>query len=188
MNVILKRTSLALICGLFLLSSFALAQSDAKLVLPEVEGWEKGDVATYPSAELGYSVPYQSETAGIVTVYVYNGGLSKIADGIEDANVKAEIRKAESDIKAYGEAGYYQDVKLIKSDTANLGGSGGSTKALYALFSFKVRGAEVDSEIYLLGYHNNFVKIRTTRQKGKNGPDNSEVKRLLEELGKMFAQ
>ena len=158
------------------------------IVFPEVEGWEKGDVATYPTAELGYSVPYQSETGGIVTVYVYNGGLSRIADGIDDQNVKNEIKKAENDIKAYGEAGYYQNVKLIKSESVTLGGISGTTKSLYSLFSFKVRGAEVDSEIYIFGYQNNFIKIRATRAKGKNGAENSEVNKLLTEIGKTFSK
>ena len=168
------------------------AQSDSaiksEIQFPEVEGWEKGDITTYPTAELGYSIPYQSETGGILTVYVYNGGNKKIADGIDEQIVKKEFKKAENDIKAYGEAGYYQDVKLVKNETITLGGSGGAVKALYTLFSFKVRGAEVDSEIYLFGFQNNFIKIRATRAKGKNGADNEEVKKLLTEIGKIFTQ
>lgn len=163
-----KIRMLSLIGVLLLMSSAVLGQNSA-IVFPVVEGWEQGDKATYPSAELGYSIPYQSETGGIVTVYVYNGGLTKIPDGIDDSSVKNEIKKAENDIKAYGEAGYYQDVKLIKSETVTLGGTGGSLKALYSLFSFKVRGAAVDSEIYLFGYKDQFIKIRATRAKVKNG-------------------
>lgn len=184
MQVKLKCNLFAVICALFLLSSAVVAQ-DGKLLFPEVEGWEIGEVATYPTAELGYSVPYQSETAGVVTFYVYNGGLSSIADGIDDQNVKNEIRKAESDIIAYGDAGYYQDVKLVKSESVILGGSG-TRKVLYSLFSFKVRGTEVDSEIYLFGYKNNFIKIRLTRAKGKDGAGNPEVDKLLLEVGKIF--
>jgi hypothetical protein len=182
MRVKLEKTLFAVVCGLFLLSSAAVAQS-SNIVFPNVEGWEKGDVTTYPSAELGYSVPYQSETGGIVTFYVYNGGLGKIADGIDDENVKNEAKKAENDIKAYGDAGYYQDVKLVRTDSIALGGT---TKALYSLFSFKVRGADVDSEIYLFGYQNSFIKIRATRAKGKNGANNAEVNKLLAEVSKIF--
>jgi len=189
MNINTKSRLPALICGFLLMSSFAFAQNEAKtLIFPDVEGWEKGDVTTYPTADLGYSIPYQSETAGIVTVYVYNGGFSAISDGVLDQNVINEIKKAENDIKAYGEAGYYQDVKLIKSGSVTLGGGGGTGQALYSLFSFKVRGAEVDSEIYLFGYQNNIIKIRTTRAKGQNGPDNPEVNKLLAEIGKMFVK
>jgi hypothetical protein len=177
----------AITCGWLLISSVVFGQTQ-KIGFPEVGGWEKGDAATYPTNELGYRVPYRSETGGIVTIYVYNGGNSKIAYGIEDEKVKAEITKAENDIKAYGEAGYYQDVMLVKNDTVVLGGNRGTTKALYSLFAFKVRGAEVDSEIYLFGYPNNFIKIRATRAKGKNGADNSEVEKLLTEVGKLFTK
>jgi hypothetical protein len=144
MRSVLKYTVFSLICGLFLMSSVALAQGNSaknsKIIFPEVEGWEMGDVTTYPTAELGYSVPYQSEDGGTVTVYVYNGGLKKIADGIDDKNVKSQIKQAENDIKTYGDAGYYDDVKLIKNETVTLGGSSGTTKALYSLLAFKVRG------------------------------------------------
>lgn len=190
MRSVLKYTVLTIVCVLLLSSTVVFAQSNStkKIVFPEVEGWEKGDIATYPTAELGYSIPYQSETGGIVTFYVYNAGLIKIADGIDDQNVKNEIKKAENDIKSYGEAGYYQNVKLVKSETVTLGGINGTTKALYSLFSFKVRGAEVDSEISIFGYQNNFIKIRATRAKGKNGADNSEVNKLLLEIGKIFTK
>lgn len=188
MNTKLNRRFLILLFSLFLMSSFALAQQQAELVFPEIEGWEKGERTKYPAAELGYSIPYRSEAGGIVTIYVYNGGLESIGNGVLDKNVIAEIRKAENDIKMYGDEGYYQDVKLIKNETVTLGGASGSTRALYSLFSFKVRDIEVDSEIYLFGYQNQFIKFRTTRQKGPKGPDNPEVNRLLSELGKMFAK
>ena len=192
MRIGLKYPIFSVLCGLFLMSSIVFAQSNStknnSIEFPEVEGWEKDEITTYPNAELGYSIPYQSETGGIVTFYVYNGGNKKIADGIDDPLVKGEIKKAENDIKAYGEAGYYQDVKLIKNEPVTLGGISGTIKAIYTLFSFKVRGAEVDSEIYLFGSQNNFIKIRATRAKGKNGADNAEVNKLLTEIGKHFTQ
>lgn len=60
--------------------------------------------------------------------------------------------------------------------------------AFYSLFSFKVRGAGVDSEIYPFGYLNTFINIRATRAKGKNGADNVEVNKLLTEFGKVFTK
>lgn len=123
MKLILRNTIFTVVCGLLLLTTVSFAQNNSakKIVFPEVEGWEKGEINTYPTAEPGYSVPYQSDTGGIVTFYVYKGGFSKIADGIDDQNVKNEIKKAENDIQAYGKAGYYQEVKLVKSDSVILG-------------------------------------------------------------------
>ena len=185
MRSIFRYAPLPAICVTLLMASTAFGQAGAakQLVFPEVDGWDKGDVATYPTAELGYSIPYESEVGGTVTIYVYNGGLKSIADGIDDPKVKGEIKKAESDIKAYGEAGYYQNVKLVKSETVTIGGS---RPVLYSLFSMKIRGADVDSEIYLFGYKNNFIKIRATRSKGKNGPANSQMDKLLKDVIAVF--
>ena len=185
MRSIFRYASLSAICMALLMVSAAFGQPGAakQFAFPNVVGWEKGETATYPSAELGYSVPYQSETGGTVTIYVYNGGVRSIADGIGDQNVKNEIKKAETDIKSYGDAGYYQNVKLIKSETATIGGT---RTVLYSLFSMKIRGTDVDSEIYLFGYKNNFIKIRATRPKGRDGAANAEVDKLLKEVVAIF--
>ncbi len=57
--------------------------------------------------------------------------------------------------------------------------AGRSSVFLFASSS-KVRGADVDSEIYLFGYQKNFIKIRGSRENEKNGRDNAEVDKLLE--------
>lgn len=178
---------------LFCLFSIAVsAQKDtgkkSAISFPEIEGWEKGNITTYPIAELGYSLAYQSEEGGAVTIYVYNGGKKKIADGIDDKAVKAEIKQAGSDIEAFGEQGYYDNVKKIKDDTVTLGGTNGKTKALYSLYTFRVRGQDVESEIYLFGHQNNFIKIRATRPKSEDGAENTEFKNLLAELDKVFSK
>lgn len=186
MRLKFKYTIFAVFCCLLLMSSGVSAQSEIEF--PEIDGWEKGEVRSYPTAELGYSIPYQSETGGTVTIYVYNGGRSKIADGIDDKYVKSEIENAKSDIKAAGENGAYQGVKKIKDGTVTLGGADGSVKALYSLFNFKIQGTMVDSEIYLFGYNNNFIKIRATRLKGKNGASNDDLNALLKEIDKLFSK
>jgi hypothetical protein len=149
------------------------------IIFPEVEGWEKGEITTYPTAELGYSVPYQSQIGGTVTVYVYNGGFSSIGDGISDTTVVNEIRKAENDIHSYEQAGYYQDVNLIKSETVNLGYAQ-TNPALHSLFTFSVRGTPVESSIFMFGYRNNFIKVRSTHPQASQA--DAEVSRLLAEI------
>ena len=181
-----KYTFFTLLFCLLLMSVSVSAQKNTGITFPEIEGWEKGAITTYPVAELGYSVAYQSEEAGTVTIYVYNGGNKKIADGIDDKLVKKEIEKAGSDIVAIGKMGRYDNVKKIKSETVTLGD--GKTKALYSLYNFEVRGMTVDSEIYLFGYQNNFIKIRATRPKSEDGAENTEFKDFLTELDKVFSK
>ncbi|NNE99407.1 MAG: hypothetical protein HKN25_10350 [Pyrinomonadaceae bacterium] len=189
MKTIKTIASISLIAVLFLCANpgNAYAQKQLSIDFPEIDGWEQGEITTYPKAELGYSVQYKSRTGGNVTIYVYNGGRKLIADGIEDKNVKNEIKQAGEDIKSYGEQGYYDNVKLVKSESLVLGGDDGTTKSLYSLFSFKIRGTEVDSEIYLFGYKNNFIKIRATRRKGEVGETNQAMVNLLTEIGRVFA-
>lgn len=181
-----------LFCCLLLTAVSVSAQKNGDknlpLTFPEVDGWEKGDVRTYPVPELGYSIAYQSEEGGAVTVYVYNGGNKKIADGVDDMLVKKQIEQAGGDIETVGEKGVYQKVKKIKDDTVTLGGANGKVKALYKLYTFEIRGDEVESEIYLFGHQNNFIKIRATRLKSVDGAENADVKNLLAEIDKMFAK
>lgn len=186
MNLKFRYTIIAVFCCVLLMSSVGSAQS--KMEFPEIDGWVKGKMTTYPTAALGYSVPYQSETGGTVTIYVYNGGKSKITDGVDDKNVKKEIENAGNEIKQSGELGYYDDVKKVKDDTITLGGTDGKIKALYSLYNFKIRGQKVDSEIYLFGYNNSFVKIRATRPASKNGVSNDALNDLLKEIDELFSK
>ena len=185
MRLNFKYTIFVVLCGFLLMQSSVLGQS--KMEFPEVDGWERGKIRTFEAVELGYSIDYVSETGGKVTIYVYDGGRSEIADGVNNKTVKSEMENAKSEIQKFGEAGYYDDVKKVKDDIITLGGTGGNVKALYSLFNFKVRGEKVDSEIYLFGYNNNFVKIRATRPMGKNGASNDEVNALFKEIDKLFS-
>jgi len=164
------------------------SNNDDGIEFPEIEGWDRGSIRTYPSAELGYSIGYQSEQGGAVTIYVYNGGLKSIPGDINDKAIKNEIDRAKNEIIQIGKMGIYEDVKEVKNDTVTLGGTAGKVKALRSLFYFKVKGDEVDSEIYLFSYNNNFIKIRSTRPKSENGTENKVLTSFLAEIDKLFAK
>ncbi len=163
------------------------AAEQVEFVFPDIEDWQRGEVRTYPNEALGFSVPYMSEEGGMVTIYVYNAGLSSIPTDLNDKIVKNEIERAKNDIIQIGKSGIYEGVREIKSDTVTLGGATGKVRALRALYYFKIKGEEVDSEIYLFSYKNNFIKIRATRPKAKNGAENKALASFLAEIDKMFA-
>lgn len=154
---------------------------------PDIEGWEKSKVTKYPQEALGYSVNYESEEGGRVTLYVYNGGKRKIPDGTEDSIHKSEIEKASDEIYAIEKMGMYKNVKEVVSDEVALGGESGKVQALHKLFNFTVRGQDVTSEIYLFGYKNNFIKIRATRALEEEGAKNAAMQGLLMQMDKLFA-
>jgi hypothetical protein len=154
---------------------------------PEIKDWERDSITTFPDPALGYSIGYESDEGGRVTIYVYNGGLKKIPQDINEKVIKEEIERAKNEIIQIGKMGIYQGVKELKNDTVTLGGASGKVKALRSLFYFKVKGEEVDSEIYLFSYKNNFIKIRSTRPKSEKGTENKAILNLLAELDKIFA-
>lgn len=201
MRMFLKLTVLVMFAGLFLLQTTAMAQKDKstgsgkgsgnsydlKIEFPEIDGWDKSEIRKYPMAELGYSVAYQSDEGGTVTIYVYNAGLSKISNDLNDKVIKDEIDRAKNEIIQVGKQGIYKNVKELKNDTVTLGGTSGKTKALRSLFSFSIRGEEVDSEIYLFSYENHFIKIRATRPKAEDNAENKVFTKFLGEIDKLFS-
>ncbi len=200
MRTVFRFTVLAVFLGLFLLQTTATAQppggksnntkttTSSEIVFPDVDGWEKSEIQKYPTAALGYSVSYRSNYGDIVTIYVYNGGQPKIPNDINDKILKDEMSKAKNDIVQAGKAGYYDNVKEVKSDIITLGGANGKIKVLRTLFNFSLKGTPVDSEIYLFGHQNNFIKIRTTRPKAENNTENKFLTGFLAEIEKVFSE
>jgi hypothetical protein len=183
-----------LIFSLFLLFVFAFAVNSIfaqneylKIDFPEVEGWKKGAVTRYPAAALGYSVNYESKEGGRVTVYVYNGGRSKITSGAKDKVVKDEIEKAKNEIYQVEKMGVYKNVKEHKNETISLGGEKGKVECLHTLFSFTAGENNLSSDIYLFGYKDHFIKLRATRLLEKEDVKNQSLTTLFTALDKLFS-
>lgn len=160
---------------------------DLKINFPEVEGWEKDDIQNYPTPALGYSINYESEDGGRVTVYVYNGGRAKIPNDVSHKVLKDEINKAKSEIYQVEKLGHYKNVKEVKNRTMVLGGEAGKVESLHILFSFEAGANKLTSEIYLFGFENHFIKIRATRLYEDENTKNEAIETLLAEMDKLFS-
>ncbi len=197
-------TFILILCGTLYVAGFAQSRPQAAatpaptpstaaettsgvIIFPEIEGWAKGEMTRYPTVELGYSLPYRSEQGVVVTIYAYPGNNRSIPDNL-DGIVKKEFEKAKSDIFAVGKQGVYKDVKEIKSETLVLGGSGGKTSALHALFTFSIQGRDVNSEIFLFPYKNRFIKIRATRPISLGKESDAEFAAFLAEMDSFLAK
>lgn len=156
---------------------------DGNVEFPEVDGWELSEKHKYPTAQLGYSVNYESPTGGRVTVYVYNGGRKSIPSSLTGVVVE-EMDRAKNDIKAAVDAGAYESAKLRKSESITLGGIAGNLKILYTSFDLVARGNKLHSEIYLFPYQNYFVKIRATRTKANE--KSPAITALFSEIDALF--
>lgn len=158
---------------------------DGNVEFPEVVGWELSQKHKYPTDALGYSVNYESASAGRVTIYVYTGGRKSIPSSLTGV-VADEMERAKSDIKAAVDAGSYESAKAIKSEAIVLGGSSGVLKSLYTSFEMGIRGNKYHSEIYLFPYQNYFVKIRATRPKANE--KSSDLAALLVQIDALFSK
>lgn len=158
-----------------------------KINFPEVEGWEKSAITTYPYAELGYSINYESEEGGKVTIYVYNGGRKKIPNDAKDNVIKGEIDKAKNEILTFEKMGRYKNVKELKDETIMLGGEKGKIECQHKLFSLTAGRDDLLSEIFLFGYQNHFIKLRATRLYEKDGTKNKSMTDILTALDKLFS-
>lgn len=199
MKMSLKFALALIFCGLVLIPTPSIAQEnpdktskdsekESRVVFPLIEGWEKGEIVTYPKPELGYSLPYKSSEGGTVTIYIYNGGNKEISSDLNNQTIKNEMERSKNEIQKVGELGYYDDVKLIKDDTVKLGGESGKVESLRSLFNFSIRGTDVTSEIYLFSYHNNFIKIRATRMRDKEEEENEAFAALLVSVDTLFSK
>jgi len=173
--------------------SIRMFKGELEVDFPDVEGWERSDPYRYPKG-LGYSVQYDSIRGGRVTVYVYNGGRKKIANDLS-GTVKDEMDRAKGEIYATEEAGYYENVKELTSDTITLGGAGGKLKALRAVFTLDDKRSNMvgvnksrTSEIYIFPHQNHFIKIRSTRSKEDGKTPNEAIAALFTEIDGFFTK
>jgi hypothetical protein len=160
-----------------------LTKFDGNVDFPKIGGWTLTPKYVYPVPELGYSVSYESSEGGRVTVYVYNGGQTRIPNNLGGV-VADEMNRAKGDIQAAVSAGIYENAKPLRSETISFGGPNGRVKTLYASYDLASKGNQLHSEIYLFPYQNYFVKIRATRP--KTVAASQAVVELLTELDILF--
>ena len=155
------------------------------VTFPEVDGWELGDKYRYPTAALGYSVNYESDTSR-VTVYVYTGGRKVIPNDLNGV-VADEMKKAKNELQAAVEAGLYESADAGKTESITIAKSNGAVKALYTPLKIKARGNSLTSEIFIFPYNNYFIKIRATHRTPEDAAS-SDFLSLREALDRLFSK
>src|SRR4051812_43970413 len=144
-------------------------KSDKKepdLWFPEVEGWERRDREKLPGG--GFVVNYRLKSKvdrGVMTIFVYDHGLEKVPDDLNDVVVLADLIAAKNAVQSMQRRGGYDEVKEEdKGTVSTLGGQKDAHKAWHAQFRIKVQGHELVSEIYDLPYRDHFFKVRADRE------------------------
>jgi hypothetical protein len=154
-----------------------------KFALPEVAGLNRQKANLFKEAGLGYSVSYfGKDTSLTVTVYVYNLGRDKVPTGAGSDAVKAEMLDSLNALEANKTNGRYKAIAPAGETTVSPAGKGGP--------EFRRRRYEIDiakegegtTELYLTGYKDHFVKIRTTYLDKDRAECEKQVAKLLEAL------
>jgi hypothetical protein len=155
------------------------------LNFPDVEGYDKGEVHEYGGGA-GKSIPYNSKDGVVVTIYIYNRGLTKIPNGVSD-DVRKDMKGAKAAIKEAEKQGLYtKATELGKEEEVTLGKNG--PKALRASFEIAAAKGDSLSDIYITGYQNYFIKIRCTRPKNTAEKTKPSMERLVSKLGDILAK
>jgi len=183
----MSRLLLAALAGLLITPS-TRADDDPKLpgpkiAWPEVSGLNKQKVNLFKERDLGYSVAYFGDKTSLtVTVYVYNLGRTKIPAGAGSDAVKAEMLDSLNALEGNKASGRYKSLSPTGETIVSPAGKGGA--------EFRRRRYEVDiakegegtTELYVTGYKDHFIKIRTTYLDRDKAECEKQVAKLLEAL------
>ena len=119
-------------------------------------------------------------------IFVYNAGLKKIPTGSGHKLIHSEWQEAQKGIFEHEKRGTYQSVKLLYTSARLLGMDRNAPTALSAEFSFIRDGQPYFSNLYLLGYKNNFIKMRFSYLSKDKKQSEKVLRAFLEGLGNLF--
>lgn len=169
----------------------AAADNAPKLDFPKVEGWENsGDRPLPAESGGGYSVAYSSVKPRIVmTIYVFNRGLKKIDNNLSSPQVQEEFNTAKAAVQEAARRGIYKEAKEEESGPATLGDEKSGVKTLHARFHLVTKNNDsAISEIFVLPYHDYFIKLRVTRMGDDPKTSQAALDKLTVELAKTFSK
>lgn len=156
----------------------------------EIPDFQRSKLHTYSHPSLGVSVDYHSKAGLKATIYIYNLGIEKIPEGIESKAVKDQMKKATQDVFAAQKQGHYESVLQLSSGTLELGTSSEKKNktfsAMKMVFLLRREKDPKVSEIYLLGYKNHFVKVRSTYPVKNFEQCGKDIDRFTKALGTML--
>lgn len=130
----------------------------------------------YKNPSLGYSLVYMSNQRAVISIIVYNMGISNIKTGINDRRTKNQFKKAKGDIKTAIAYGYYLAVDQITTPKEF------PNKYLSASYLITLKdGLKKRSHLFLRGQNGLFIKIRAT------GPNSPALDKSVAEFVKRIA-
>jgi hypothetical protein len=149
----------------------------AGMVLVEVTDYEK------QTPGLGVGVSYRAEKQK-ADLYIYNGGLKHLPDGIDSVEVQQHFKQIIGDIVEMEKQGHYQNVKIVSfGDKTEIG----IQPFLHAEVRFTQQTEDRISHVYLTVLKNRFLKIRFTYFASEDESGKRTLEALLKSLGTALA-
>lgn len=132
--------------------------------LPETLGHcARGEASDYGDPRLGWSIAYNDKKGVVITVYVYDQGVSEIADGIGDRIITDSFAAARQEIHTAMRKGMYSDVQPRDDGKATIEGMEILFARYFLVFAKgQVAGLKAVSALYMFGARNQIIKIRAT--------------------------
>ena len=112
------------------------------------------------SPGLGISVGYNA-IGSFVNIYVYNYRRKSIPEDVQSPVVKAHLKKVFNDILEEERRGFYKGVKKLGQKVVPLNPKDPEgPKGWLLSMTYKFKGVDIISKIFLTTYKNTFLKIR----------------------------
>lgn len=162
------------------------------LVFPAALGpLDRGEAHRFEQAGLGVGIRYSGKTVK-ADVYVYDLGEKELGTGGDSDAVRRHFQRAQKDIAAAAEQGYYRGVRRTVEDQALLETGAGKLAMQHARFEYVETGkagggAERDRVSHLLvtAYKDNFLKVRFTFDASEKESGEEALKAFLADLGRI---
>ena len=176
------------------LSSYAGAYRDRPTGLSfpdQLGGMTRGEATEFEKDHpgLGVGILYRSPNPAIYAdIYIYNLGIKSIPTGSNTKEIHDQWKQAEGDIYTLEKQGKYKSVKKLYEASTLLGMDRNAPTALRADFSYASLGTKKLSYLYLLGYKNNFIKIRFTFPDTLKTEGEKIMRDFTTEFGKLISK
>ena len=137
----------------------------------------------FPNPKEGATIVYEgNDTRG--AIYVYDGGVSPIPDGVASPQVSKHFRETQMALLQASAGGPGRaKVRPVKAATMSAF-PGCGPQFQWRADAIEIDGNELVTRTYLTGYHNRFVKLRVTHPRGGDAAAEQFVQDVRKLLGK----
>jgi hypothetical protein len=167
-----------LVAVLGLAGAVARAAESKPLVPTQIGGLPYKTAKKFDDPALGISLSYQGDNTTL-NIFVYNGGVGDIPNGIDTVVALQQFEQAKSDVlasKAWTTVRFVSDGTVLLASKANL-------KSYLALFEASDGDTQYYSILYLTTGRNRFYKARLTTRKGNPILEPEPMAQLRRDLG-----